>query len=1366
MARTITLFLSLLFLLHSIGSVAQESKTTKKIAKIDRKYLAKDKYKQGIKKARKLDKQLSAAGETPEESFAMNAMLNRAYLLNGNPIKATEYYEKALSSSSAIAVYSYSNPGTLYINNGRYNDAVVYLKDKQDLESKIRLHKALVMQGNLVLANQLESELSSTLESQKSTISTLNKKEKAQFYDNYYHFQIQFAERLQQQGNYDTAIGLLLSLRKEVLRNTSKNSDLKSDYFENLGKIALDNGEFELAEALFDDALENHLKRHKIHHPKSVELLAYCLQTYYLLGKDRKLLDQVKQHYAGLDYYRNQRSSINTLPLLLAEIERKVGEGDFREADRTAEALMLLGKNFENTPDPKIYSLYSNLYTYFITRDNYDDAVVCLDVLAKMSPVLFGQNSPVNALQKLQFDQFQINYQFDRTVLADFNNPAIWNVYTDNYGVRHYKYLSFINSKAQAYALGDQLNEQTSTLKEGVKTAEETYGQSSSWARQLVVLAEAELNRGNFPPVPVLINQALPVLEQKDGKNSLSYLTASRVLAEYYENTGRLDEAKEIYKKTFRRLDRLSRRAGVNSFSQPEKMAQVFLLTGDYNTAEKQLEQAIEQKTKTYGAKTKIVLIEPYVLSAKLNYFKGNYIAAQENAQKAIEIGRELNMENSLKIQQANRILADVDYAIGDYRTAQRRLDKIIIAQEKTLGHNNPLVATSLLKLSLASYYSDGNVAVNKARVDDASAILTSTLGANSLQLAEAMVYQAMFSMELNQYDSALMALQQAQQIYGSQLAPGSRESARIVCLEGDILSRQNKFSEADAKYKQSAEVYKKLLGKTHPDYLKTQSKIARVRCKEGRFTEAFVITQTLTDNYQKFVEQVFPYLSEREKAKYWQQLREDFDLYYALAVEVAPNDQKVLKKVLNSRVNTKALLLRSSVKFQKDVRAANDESVTALFDKWLAQRRQIAASFGLSPEELAESGINLIELEAEATYNEKELRRKLYGKTETNAGDHTAGLFTKLGKDRMLVETIRFTSLANPEHSEYAFIIADPSSKKLSAVVLENGAELEGGLYRYYKNAIRLSAMDKYSYQNFWDALDNKLPDGKTIFFSPDGVYGLMNPETFADGEGKYVLEKNSMIILNNPGDLLTETNHPFPANLQAELVGNPSFYPTATTRKHLVKDLPATGEEIIAVNAILVNRGATTEMMTQNMASEDSVKHIYNPGILHFATHGYFEEDNSSTVTSGGLSEEETGKHPLLQSGLMLANSGPLLEKDEENMYAKDGILTAFEAKDLELGNTELVVLSACETGVGRVSVGEGVVGLQRAFLDAGSNSVMMSLFKVNDQATKELMESFYKNWIDTGNKQQALVMAKKEMKEKYKEPILWGSFILVGN
>jgi CHAT domain-containing protein len=144
-----------------------------------------------------------------------------------------------------------------------------------------------------------------------------------------------------------------------------------------------------------------------------------------------------------------------------------------------------------------------------------------------------------------------------------------------------------------------------------------------------------------------------------------------------------------------------------------------------------------------------------------------------------------------------------------------------------------------------------------------------------------------------------------------------------------------------------------------------------------------------------------------------------------------------------------------------------------------------------------------------------------------------------------------------------------------------------------------------------------------------------------------------------------------------------------------------------------------------------------------------------------------DEDLKSPLNRSGVLLKYSGNILTNPKIlNFNYKDGILTASEAMNLYMDKTQLVVLSACETGLGDVQAGEGVYGLQRSFLVAGANSVIMSLFKVNDEVTRKLMVSFYRHWIVSSNKRESFIKAKKEIKKEYPEAIYWGAFVMIGN
>jgi tetratricopeptide (TPR) repeat protein len=189
-------------------------------------------------------------------------------------------------------------------------------------------------------------------------------------------------------------------------------------------------------------------------------------------------------------------------------------------------------------------------------------------------------------------------------------------------------------------------------------------------------------------------------------------------------------------------------------------------------------------------------------------------------------------------------------------------------------------------------------------------------------------------------------------------------------------------------------------------------------------------------------------------------------------------------------------------------------------------------------------------------------------------------------------------------------------------------------------------------------------------------------------------------------------------------------------------------------------------------------------SPRILHLATHGFFLPDQQTAFHDGGrdmrldpiaLPSEALGagrlagpmmENPMLRSGLALAGANSWLQGRNLPEEAQDGLLTAEDVTGLDLLATELVVLSACETGLGQVHVGEGVFGLRRAFVLAGAKTLVMSLWKVPDEPTRELMEDFYGHLLAGQGRAEALREAQLEMKAKYPEPFYWGAFICQGD
>ena len=177
----------------------------------------------------------------------------------------------------------------------------------------------------------------------------------------------------------------------------------------------------------------------------------------------------------------------------------------------------------------------------------------------------------------------------------------------------------------------------------------------------------------------------------------------------------------------------------------------------------------------------------------------------------------------------------------------------------------------------------------------------------------------------------------------------------------------------------------------------------------------------------------------------------------------------------------------------------------------------------------------------------------------------------------------------------------------------------------------------------------------------------------------------------------------------------------------------------------------GWQVESYCRQSALEEVIKGVKSPRVLHVATHGFFRPDQRWTIHEGPDNELSGLEDPMLRSGLYFAGADRFLSGEASIEGVESGVLTAYEATGLNLQGTELVVLSACETGLGLVENGEGVFGLRRALQEAGAQAVLMSMWPVPDRETEELMTLFYEKWLSGMEKHKALHEAQMELRKR---------------
>lgn len=327
------------------------------------------------------------------------------------------------------------------------------------------------------------------------------------------------------------------------------------------------------------------------------------------------------------------------------------------------------------------------------------------------------------------------------------------------------------------------------------------------------------------------------------------------------------------------------------------------------------------------------------------------------------------------------------------------------------------------------------------------------------------------------------------------------------------------------------------------------------------------------------------------------------------------------------------------------------------------------------------------------------------------------------------------------------------------------------------------------------FDPLKNALGDRKRLILAPDGdIYRLPFGVLPLDKE-RYIIDDYHISYVGAGRDILRFGAVSASSGAAPLVIADPDYDLEAGAKSvgvdggaaqegqsrdmvryanHFAR-LPGTrveGESIAAMLGVKALEGAS--------AAKRTVEDARSPRILHIATHGFFLPNQQRPPTAKEYQTDwgKTGaadlanplsrgmENPLLRSGLVLAGANTWLGGKQLSPEFEDGILTAQDASGLDLLSTDMVVLSACQTGLGDIKVGEGVFGLRRAFLLAGAKTLVMSLWKIPDEETRMLMEGFYKRILEGTPRAEALRESQLEVRAVAAEPLFWGAFISQGD
>jgi tetratricopeptide (TPR) repeat protein len=1182
-------------------------------------------------------------------------------------------------------------------------------------------------------------------------------------------------------------------------------------------------GKYPEAEPSLKESLSIRMELFGPNHTDTAESFDHLGTLYDLLGEyakaDNFLNDALKIRETA--YGKDHPDVAETL-VTLARVQ--IDKDNRDKAEPLLNRALAIQEKSLGPEHPDLTRTLNTLAWMYIDTDDYDKAGPFCRRALEISEKAFGPEHPyvadsLNYLGRLYYSR----KEYDKSIEANKRALAIREKFL---GPDHPDVALSLNNLASPYYDLKEYDTAKSLYVRSLSIREKALGPEHPYLRVILQnIAWVHQSLGDYEGSVYYFNRSLEISEKTLSPDDPNLASALRNLAELYYSLGQYSKAEPLFKKFLeineRTLDPWHLRIALSH----TYLGHISHFMGDNLKAESHFQKAIKITKKNSNN-------EPESFASSLSNLAvmyvdiGDYKKAEPLYQRALDILEKMFGPDHSSVAAVLNNMAKLYYHLGDFEKAEVLYKRALVVWEKTLGPEHFNTATGLDNLGML-YEDAGAYEKAESLYNRALKIKEKTLGPNHPDvlrtlnnLATIYFYSKDFAKAEHMYQRVLKIKKDTIGTETETFANSLNNLAALYRVQGD-------YAKAEPLYNQAIEIWKKTLGPEHPSVANGLSHLSGLYEATGDFEKAYgFITRTL-EIEDKLLDQVMGFTSEDQKLKFVTMNNGSLYDFLNLVNQHLRQDPGKRKNALDVWLKRKGSILEVQKRYQEAIFYTGNPESAKLFEELSGVRSNLSKLTFAQPGKEDEKSYKQknTDLKNEKDRLEAQLSRlsQPFAMKQKIAKADCEKIAKVLAPQTALVEFARIETIKSENKDKatrpdryISFVLHAGDGNRISMIDLGDADKIDRMVTQYKREIYgsgtaksdAITGTSQKLYDLVFRPLLKDLGTVKEIFISPDGNLNLMPFEVLQGPDGRFLIEDYTFNYLAAGRDIIGFGKNPVNGGKYL-LMGDPDFNLGSDEKMAVLKrinikndmgmlvanrsanlnevsfePLHYAKEELNAIGGIMGQE--KSEIYTGKKALEEILMNKPGPEILHLATHGFFL--NKQNLPSSGRGwqtadlpkkdEHPSGRtdrvinveNPLLRSGILLAGAKRSLMSGDTGK--NDGIVTAEKILGLNLHGTKMVVLSACDTGLGEVESGEGVFGLRRAFTQAGAKSLVMSLWKVPDMETKELMVQFYRN-IKSGTmnrchalRQAALAQMKiVKQRQGYANPRYWGAFVFMG-